>query len=137
MKTLEQVKAEFKSTAIDGRDASRLIDFLPVEDWEKYGFKLKDGESHTPKEWTRENIIEQLKSDVAFGFEKALNQRGISSSLMYGVVQMWNWILEDGLEDFDEYAQYGLPLFKATALQYGFPNPIGEHAGDESEYACD
>lgn len=35
------------------------------------------------REWTRENILEQLKSDVEFGFEKALDQRGISASLMW------------------------------------------------------
>jgi len=54
--------------------------------------------------------------------------------MMYSVVQMWNYILEEGLEDFDSYAMYGLPLFKATALKYGFDNPIGDDDGDESEY---
>lgn len=34
-------------------------------------------------QWTRENILEQLKSDVEFGFEKALDQRGISASTWY------------------------------------------------------
>jgi len=138
MKTLQQVKDSYKSETLDGRDLSRLMDFYPVEDWEHFGFGLKDGaEPPVPTEWTRENILEQLKKDVAFGFEKALNQRGISSSLMYNVVQMWNWILEEGLEYFDEYAQYGLPLFKATAEKYGFPNPIGEKTGSEYEYSSD
>ena len=49
---------------------------------------------------------------------------------------MWNWILEEGLEDWDDdnYAMYGLPLFKATAVKYGFENPIGDDNGDESYY---
>jgi hypothetical protein len=81
--------------------------------------------------------LPNIEEDVEFGFEKALNQRGISSSLMYEVVSMWNWILEEGLEDFDDYAQYGLPLFKATAVKYGFDNPIGDDSGDESHYASD
>lgn len=61
-------------------------------------------------------------------------QRGISSSLMADVVMMWNWILEDGLEDFDEYPMYGLPIFKATAIKYGFENPIGDDTGSEDYY---
>lgn len=138
MKSLQQVKESYKSETLDGRDLSRLIDFFPLQDWEHFGFELKDGaEPPVPKDWTRENILEQLKGDVAFGFQKALNQRGISAELMYSVVQMWNWVLEEGLEDFDEYAQYGLPLFKATAEKYGFPNPIGEKKGNEFRYSSD
>lgn len=53
---------------------------------------------------------------------------------MYEVVQMWNCILEEGLEDFDSYAMYGLPLFKATAVKYGFDNPIGDDTGAEDHY---
>jgi hypothetical protein len=32
----------------------------------------------------------------------------------------------------DDYQMYGLPLFKATALKYGWDNPIGEDSGSES-----
>ena len=86
--------------------------------------------------WTKEAILKQLKADVAFGFEKALNQRGISSSPMFDTVLKWNRILEDGLEDWDkeDYAMYGLPLFKATAEKYGWDNPIGEDTGREEYY---
>jgi hypothetical protein len=78
--------------------------------------------------------LKELKRDVNFGFEKALNQRGISAGLMASVVCMWNWVLEEGLEDFDDYPMYGLPIFKATAVKYGFPNPIGEDKGSEEKY---
>ena len=101
-------------------------------------FSMKDEfkGQHIVKEWTRENILEQLKDDVEFGFEKALNRRGISSGLMFDVVHKWNKVLEEGLEDWDEdhYAMYGLPLFKATAVKYGWDNPIGDAEGNESEY---
>lgn len=103
--------------------------------FEAFGISLKEGAQHNPRPFTRGNILEQLKLDVDFGFEKALNQRGISSGIMYSVVSMWNWILEEGLENFDDYAQYGLPLFKATAIKYDFPNPIGEDTGSEEKYA--
>ena len=138
MKTLDFIIENYKSETLDGRDLNRLALFVPKERLIELGMSLKDDSvdwSH--KELTRENVLEQLKSDVEFGFEKALNQRGISASLMYNVVGMWNWILEEGLEDFDNYAQYGLPLFKATAVKYGFNNPIGEDSGSEYKYSTE
>lgn len=141
MKTLEQIAGLYKSNCIDGRDINRLCMFIPFDMLSKFGLEPKEGV--TAEKWnkdvrpfTREEILKQLESDVDFGFEKALNQRGISSSLMFEVVKMWNWILEEGLEDWsdDNYAMYGLPLFKATAVKYGFDNPIGDDNGDESCY---
>lgn len=139
MKTLEQVISGYKSETIDGRDLSRLADFLTVEQAASVGITFKDEyvATHQPKEFTKENVLLQLRKDVDFGFEKALNKRGISAGCMHSVVSMWNWILEDGLENFDDYAQYGLPLFKATAIKYGFDNPIGEDAGDEFQYSAE
>lgn len=71
-----------------------------------------------------------------WGEDSGINQRGISASLMFECVMMWNYILEEGLEDWDEddYAFYGLPLFKATAVKYGWDNPIGEDSGRERKY---
>lgn len=144
MKTLEQIKELYKSETLDGRDLNRLMNFFPVKEWSSFGLKLKEGitleeveRTHVVIPFTRENILDQLQKDVSFGFEKALNKRGISSSFMYDVITMWNWILEEGLEEFTEYAQYGLPLLKATALKYGFDNPIGEDTGSEEKYASD
>ncbi len=138
MMTLDQAIAATKlGHCLDGRDAYRLARFVPTERLAEIGVEVKDGETHVPQEFTRENVLEQLRKDVAFGFDKALDQRGISAGLMYQVVQMWNTILQDGLEDFEDYAQYGLPLFKATAVKYGFNNPIGEDRGDEPRYACE
>jgi hypothetical protein len=136
MKTLQQVKEMYKSQTIDGRDLARLMQFIPEEELKDFGLELKDGYIGTHKhiEFTKENVLIQLEKDVDFGFEKALNQRGISAGLMAEVVQMWNWILEEGLEDFDDYPMYGLPIFKATAVKYGFENPIGEDTGSERSY---
>jgi hypothetical protein len=139
MKTLQQVKESYKSETIDGRDIGRLSQFLPEDQLKDFGLELKEEfvGKHETREFTRENVLQQLRKDVEFGFEKALNQRGISSSLMYDVVSMWNWILEEGLEEFEEYAQYGLPLFKATAIKYGFDNPIGDDTGAELKYSSE
>jgi hypothetical protein len=136
MKNLDQIKNEYKSNTLDGRDLYRLMDFIPEHELGDFGITLKEEYvgKHKHIDFTRENVLIQLQKDVDFGFEKALNQRGISSSLMYEVVKMWNWILEEGLEDFDDYAMYGLPLFKATAVKYGFENPIGDDSGSENTY---
>ena len=140
MKTLEQIAGLYKSNCLDGRDINRLCQFIPFDMLNQFGLEARDV---TAEEWnknlrpfTREEILKQLESDVDFGFEKALNQRGISSSLMFEVVKMWNWILEEGLENWDDnnYAMYGLPLFKATAVKYGFENPIEDDNGDEGYY---
>lgn len=137
MKTIEQIK-EYKPQTIDGRDMNRLVSFLPEDVLNDMGIVLQDEfkGKHVPHELTKENIMEFLKADVDFGFEKALDCRGISASCMYAVVNMWNWILEEGLEDFAEsnYAFYGLPLFKATAIKYSFDNPIGDDTGTEVKY---
>lgn len=143
MKTLEQIVGhEFQ--CLDGRDKSRFAQFVPFDMLDK--FDIHPADDYNSKEiwdkevlvpFTRENVLNQLKDDVEFGFEKALGKRGISASLMYECVSFWNWILEEGLEDFDDYAQYGLPLFKATAVKYGFDNPIGDDNGDEYCYSAE
>ena len=139
MKTKEQILEAVKngrtSECLDGRDYLRLAQFFPADYLEYFGFELKEGATFEPKNWTKENIVAQMREDVEFGFEKALNQRGISSAMMYEVVKMWLWVLEDELEHFYKYAMYGLPLFKAVALKYGFPNPIGEDSGEELKYS--
>jgi hypothetical protein len=135
-KVIEVVESGRDSKTLDGRDYSRLVDFFPTDKWTIFGFSLKDtgGDIPQPKEWTEENFKAALEDDLKFAFEKALDCRGISAGLMYEVVKMWLWILEDELQNFDEYAQYGLPLFKAVAVKYGFDNPIGDDKGDERKY---
>ena len=78
----------------------------------------------------------KLKEDVDFSFEKALDQRGLSSGMMFKCVKFWNNVFEEGLEDWDDdnYAMYGLLLFKATAVKYDWNNPIGNDYGNESKY---
>lgn len=123
MKTLEYVKEHIdeieKDKFIDGRFTKRLMDFIPVSEWEKYGFKFTGKKPPTVKKWTEENILSQLKKDVEFGIEKAEDHRGISSSLMYEVCQSWCIILENGLEDID-YGWYGDKLFKEIDKKYNW-----------------
>lgn len=132
---LEAVRGGREPVCLDGRDYSRLCDFFPIEDWKCFGFAVGDGAAEAPpKPWTEEAVRGQLAKDVALGFERALDRRGVSAGLMYLVVKMWLWVLEDPLERDGRYACYGLPLFKAVAVKYGLPNPIGSDAGHEKKY---
>jgi hypothetical protein len=141
MKTLEQI-LQYKSETLDGRDLSRLASFIPVEHYESLGLKLKEGTDPTTivtEELTQENVLSHLRADLEFAFEKALKRRGISASLMYDVVKMWMWVMDDSLggESETDYAQYGLPFLKSAAVKYNLPNEIGDDRGDEFKYSSE
>lgn len=124
MKTINEILDHWEEweTFIEDRFGKRLCAFLTVEQAEKIGWKFNEGHVHTPKEWSKENILEQLRQDVGFGWEKACDERGISASLMFDVVLKWCRVLEDGLENWNEnhYGPYGKPLFQAVAKKYGW-----------------
>ena len=121
----------------DGRDRKRLLLFFEPKLWKHFGYEKKEGVNDADIEilpWKEETVLDELKSDLAFAFKKALDKRSVSASLMYQVIKMWLWILEDPLYQFNEYAMYGLPLFKRVAVKYGFDNPIGDDVGNEDKY---
>lgn len=123
MLTLDYVKEHIDEIEYDDlfdrRFTKRFVDFLPADEWEKLDFSYTGDDEFIPKEWTEENIINQLKEDLEFAIEKATNQRGISASLMYDVLRSWCKVLENGLED-TEYGWYGDKLIKAVDEYYGF-----------------
>ena len=124
MLSLDYVKEHISEIEFDDyigerRFTKRFIDFLPTSEWGKLGYGYKGEEDYIPKEWTEENVITQLKYDLDFAIEKAINHRGISSSLMYDVLKSWCIVLENGLEK-TEYGWYGDKLIKAIDEYYGF-----------------
>jgi len=127
MRALEDVldnTTDYYDNFIDDRFGRRLCQFLTEEQGLQIGFRAADGYKwEQPKEWTEENVLAQLKQDVEFGWEKACDERGISSELMYDTCKAWCKVLENGLEDFDEYGSYGKPLFKVLAHKYGWELP--------------
>ena len=125
MKSLEYVKEHYdefeEDNFLDKRWTKRFLDFLPIDEWDKYGFKLCDGkEAPVVKEWTEKNILEQLKSDVEFGYEKAIDERGISSELMAMVVNTWCKVLENGLNLDGNDGLYHIRQFTKVAEHYGW-----------------
>ncbi len=142
MKRLEDIIAG-GSACLDGRDFSRLAAFMTAEQIDAAGMSFKTPEAraeHSPVSFTEDNVLTCLERDIEFAFDKALDKRGISASLMVYVVAMWVAVLEAdvGKSPVDDYAQYGLPYLKAVAVHFGFDNPIGDDEGTEftySEYA--
>lgn len=135
MKSLEYVKKNINTIdgdILDHRFTRRFIDFLPTDEWEQCGYKYTGTETLTPKEWTEENILAQLKEDIEFGIEKATNHRGISSSLMYEVCKSWCIVLENGLEN-TEYGWYGDNMFKTLDKYYNF-GLVKENTFDDDFY---
>lgn len=121
MLTLDYVKEHIDEIEYDDfcdrRFTKRLCGFLSPDDWKEFGFIYTGEGEFKAKEWTEENIINQLKVDLEFAIEKATNQRGISASLMYDVLRSWCKVLENGLED-TEYGWYGDKLIKAIDEYY-------------------
>lgn len=121
MKTIEEILNSYEGyrTTLEDRFGKRLCSFLTEEQAKRIGFGLADGyEWGEIKDFTEDNVIEQLKSDVKFGYEKAINERGISAGLMYEVVKAWLAVLEDK-RDYPDYYNYGREFFKKVANNYG------------------
>lgn len=111
----------------------RLRQFLTVEQAKSIDWEVSK-QYHNTIEFTKQNVLKQLESDVSFGFKIALEKNTLFSKLMFDVVKEWLFILEDPLKDFNKYDKYGLLLFKAVAIKYGFDNPIGTDKGSEDKY---
>lgn len=77
MKTLQEVLNNYSGYRIvlDDRFGRRLCEFLTNEQAETIGFEFLCGYINTPKEWTQENIVAQLKEDLEFGWEKCCAER--------------------------------------------------------------
>lgn len=124
MYDIDYVKEHFddfeEDDLLDRRFTKRFIDFIPTEEWEKYGFKYIGEDDRVQKEWTEENILKQLKEDVEFGYMKAVDERGISSELMAMVVNAWCKVLQNGLGLNGNDGWYHKEQFTTVAEHYGW-----------------
>lgn len=108
----------------DHRDRKRLVEFAPDEkSLGALGFSIKEGNVFADletQEYTPENVLKQVYSDIDFAIEKAENQRGISSNLMFEVLQMWNFAFDTGLPVDGHYNDYGLSYARETAKTFEY-----------------
>lgn len=124
MYDINYVKEHFdefeEDTFFDRRFTKRFINFIPTEEWEKYGFEYTGEEKIIPIEWTEENVLAQLKEDVEFGYMKAEDERGISAELMAMVVNAWCKVLQNGLNLDGDDGWYHIKQFTTVAKHYGW-----------------
>lgn len=123
MKSIDDILENYDEykTFMEDRFGARFTDFCTEEQAASIGWHAKEGYKWPdPKEWTEDNVLEQLKRDVEFGWEKACDERGISSALMYEVCRAWCKVLENDFANFDSYEPYGKPLFYRLAECYGW-----------------
>lgn len=118
-----------------GWSAEALTDFIPYEHAKPF---LREG--YTEEEWndafgpyqkpyTEEVVTEELVTYMnLFGFDKALNHRGISASRTVEKVRAWCYALGrmelvHVLSDERLYPQYGAPMLSTVAQEFGIPEP--------------
>lgn len=114
---------------------------LPFLDYKHAKQFFKPDNDMTAEEWkseiqedyTRENLLNKLERYTAFGWEKALNHRGISTWRTYEKIKAYLWLLEDDelfnfATNVGNYDLYGAPLLAEVCKKYGFPMPIDERA---------
>lgn len=75
-----------------------------------------------------ETIRQHLRVYIAFGWGKALDQRGLSASRTVLKLVEWAWLLGDDeaqafAEDDDNYYPYGIPVLRYFSARFGVDVP--------------
>lgn len=133
MKTTDEIVDRIKASDDPfGFDREVLIGYLPFKVANDAGF-LRDDAEDWGDDWTeptRENVLRDMGKYMEFAWSKALGHRGLSAGKSVVRMRAWCWLLGDEDEiDWDDYAQYGVPILKALCERYGFPVPDGEWEG--------
>lgn len=110
-----------------------LVVFLKYEHAKKF---LKDdvteeGWNKDYIEYTKENVIKEMREYMEFAWDKASNHRGLSANRSITHFTHWLWLLEDDellniAEDGTNYAQYGCPILMQICDKYDLPVPDDE-----------
>jgi hypothetical protein len=143
MKTRKEVIKTFKSQCFDKRDLIRLSAYLKNDECEQLGLKVsakyKKTNKDVCKEWTEENIIGSLLKDAEFGFDKARQNKNISSPLMFLCCKMWIDILDDEEIQkqyiYKNYFNYGVGLFSFIISKYKVEKQNLSSGNSEKRYA--
>lgn len=93
------IRVPWGKSILDNRDLNRLLAYVTFDEAQAIiGDRLNAqdaGEWGEVKTWDEETVKAHMHSSLSFAFEKALNQRGISASLMHTVMKMWLWVIQD------------------------------------------
>ena len=142
MKPLTELLSNVENGSIHKEIIKYFEMFIPSESLEKGNYCFvaynEDGTDRTVKEWTQENVLEQLKVMTALGFEFAFAHRGTSGAWNAIAIKIYLNLLDDGwdkkLAKDPMTVLYYLPLLKAIAIKYGFENKIDGDEGNEDHY---
>lgn len=130
-----------KQECLFGWGIEDLIFALSFENAQKF---FKDDHTITKEEWNQykeANIISSIRHYIPFAIEKAVNHRGISASRSVSHFRSWVWLLgNDELSKFidneSNYMQYGAPIIKRVAEEYGDIDSYGEISMEDEIFAA-
>lgn len=115
-------------------DINSLMKYIGTNLRENY--MIYPYKNDNPKEFSRENLLNDLREYNEQGFEFALNGDMFNSNRIHNIVYMYNWILDDMHVYVPyQYKHFGLPYFKMIARKYGFYDPLGKDLGNEDKYS--
>ena len=148
MKTATEILAKIEASKDDdffGACREELLASLSFADAKPL---LKDGA--TEAEWetvsrlrTNDDVIAAMRDYMEFALGKATGHRGLSAGRSIDHYRGWLWLLgRDAEIDWDEYAQYGMPILKRICDLFGFPFPAEKSAqrmaaGQPCHAGCD
>lgn len=133
MKTIPQIVTKMDSIGSDLVDlfknmtSSDFLIYLPFEHAKQ--FLKKDV---TEDQWlenyiplTKEAVINEMKEYMDHAWDKANNERGISSQRSMAHYDNWLWLIDDHetllfLRDDSNYEMYGKPILRKICEVYGF-----------------
>lgn len=137
MKTIDEVRAELKRMDIEAE--GRFLPHFGTEVLRPYlPEEYKPGLEGNAQPLTEEAVKAEMLEYLKFGFEKAINHRGLSAGRTIEKLRTWLWILEDEelvafLDDDRNYVNYGMPMLKRVAAKYNFPIPDDAQGWDDGK----
>lgn len=139
MKTIEQALA-YDFRAVGGSDRMTMALFLPAEQHKKVGLELNDTglAEFKPLNWDEENLLEQLRSSLAWGFEHALEKDLLTALDAVDGVAFILFALDrtqdPAFDTINDIGPCGLKFFKWVANKFCLPDPLGADTGEEDKY---
>ena len=139
MKTIEQALA-YDFMAVGGSDRMTMALFLPAEQHKKVGLELNDTglAEFKPLSWDEENLLEELRSSLAWGFQHALAKDLITALDAVDDVTFVLFALDttqdQAFDTIGDIGPCGLKFFKWVANKFGLPDPLGTDTGEEDKY---
>lgn len=157
MKTIEEIvqRCRDKGEEVFDFTVAALGEYLPFDMVKEFLSEDVLKESDIEKKWneedytelTRENVINDILDYMEFALEKAESHRGLSANRSISRMNAWVWVLGDEDKiDWDNYANYGVPILKQICELYGYDFPMdnkvlvnmseGRKCKDDCEEGC-